>query len=176
MDMIQFGRYLKALRQQQGLTQKQLADHLQVSFQAVSKWERGQSLPDTTILLDLADTLHTSVDILLNGGKIVMDKRQYLSVENVYKGFEAMESVKDFFGSSSDFYKGMVEGINAKMNIDLEAYLSDAKTREVMVTEVLIQHLMQGGAINLDEARQYIKNPKMLDHLERYQKQYASEA
>ena len=75
MDNLKIGNYIQNLRKKAGLTQKDLADKLNISFQAVSKWETGESLPDTGILLDLADILGTSVDKLLCGGAVVAGLR-----------------------------------------------------------------------------------------------------
>lgn len=55
------------LRKEHGLTQATLAEKLGVSFQAVSKWERGENLPDAYTLLDLADIYQVTVDELLRG-------------------------------------------------------------------------------------------------------------
>lgn len=65
VDMSKWGAQMIALRQQQGFTQEELGDRLGVSAQAVSKWERGLSLPDTAILPDIARILKTSVDTML---------------------------------------------------------------------------------------------------------------
>lgn len=56
---------LKTLRQRQGMTQKELAGKLQVSFQTVSKWENGISLPDIVYLPKLAAVFGVSTDVLL---------------------------------------------------------------------------------------------------------------
>ena len=66
MDTLKIGHYIQHLRKSAGMTQKELADKLHISFQAVSKWENGDSLPDTAILLDLCDVLNTTADKLLN--------------------------------------------------------------------------------------------------------------
>lgn len=68
MDMKMVGAQIARLRKEKGLTQNDLGDRLGVSFQAVSKWERGETLPDTAILLDLANALETAVDCILTGG------------------------------------------------------------------------------------------------------------
>ena len=59
-------------RKELGLTQQQLADKLFISDKVISKWETGKSIPDTTILVDLAKVLDLSLDELLN----VKDKEQ----------------------------------------------------------------------------------------------------
>ena len=61
------GELIRRLRLEQGLTQKQLADHLHVSDRAVSKWERGVGLPDVSLLSGLSATLGVDVHSLLGG-------------------------------------------------------------------------------------------------------------
>ena len=65
MDMKRVGNQIALLRKSKGLTQSELGERLGISFQAVSKWERGVTLPDTAILVDLAQILETSVDYIL---------------------------------------------------------------------------------------------------------------
>ena len=62
---MKMGQQIRARREQLGLSQEQLAEAVGVSFQAVSGWERDQSLPDTARLPQLADVLKTSTDFLL---------------------------------------------------------------------------------------------------------------
>ena len=61
------GARISRLRKQAGYTQAGLAERLGISYQAVSSWERGASMPDIGKLLDLAGALQTSVDYLLSG-------------------------------------------------------------------------------------------------------------
>ena len=59
------GKNIHALRKKQNLTQEELAGLVNVSFQAVSKWENGNSLPDISVLPLLANALHCDIDSLL---------------------------------------------------------------------------------------------------------------
>lgn len=68
MDTRKFGAYISKLRKQNDWTQSQLADMLNVSRQAVSKWEMGDSLPDIALLPPLADLFHVTIDQILNNG------------------------------------------------------------------------------------------------------------
>ena len=75
------GRRIAQLRKERGLTQEELAQMLEVSSQAVSKWENDVSCPDISLLTQLADVLHTTTDYLLSGKKdevrcIPVDKRK----------------------------------------------------------------------------------------------------
>ena len=64
--MNDFGEKIFEARRQKGLTQEALADMLGVTAQAVSKWERGESMPETALLPKLAQILDTSIDELFS--------------------------------------------------------------------------------------------------------------
>ena len=77
MDQIKIGKFIAACRKKQGLTQLQLADKLGITDKAVSKWERGIAMPDTSLMLELCEILQINVNELLSGEKISMeDKNQ----------------------------------------------------------------------------------------------------
>lgn len=65
IDRKEFGAFVAALRKEKGLTQKELAQKLFLSDKAVSKWETGASIPDTALLIPLADILGITVTELL---------------------------------------------------------------------------------------------------------------
>ena len=67
------GQYIQFLRKQKNLSQKELAHSLGCSFQAVSKWETGENLPDAGILLELADILNTTTDKILSAGNLILE-------------------------------------------------------------------------------------------------------
>ena len=70
MDNIQFGAFVAQLRKEQELTQKELADRLNVTDKAVSKWETGKGFPDVKLLEPLAQALDISVIELFSGENI----------------------------------------------------------------------------------------------------------
>ncbi len=70
IDRERFGRFLSELRKEKDFTQQELAERLFVSNKAVSKWERGQSLPDISLLMPLAELLGVSVAELLKGERL----------------------------------------------------------------------------------------------------------
>lgn len=65
IDKQKFGAFVGELRREKGYTQKELAQHLFISDKAVSKWETGASIPDTALLIPLAELLGVSVTELL---------------------------------------------------------------------------------------------------------------
>ncbi len=68
-DAVEIGRRISRLRKEKDMTQPALADIMGVSFQAVSNWERGASMPDIGKLPELAQALDVSVDELLGSGR-----------------------------------------------------------------------------------------------------------
>ena len=73
MDLIKIGKFIASCRKEKKITQEQLAEKLYVTDRAVSKWERGISLPDTGKMLDLCNILDIDVNELLIGEKIDME-------------------------------------------------------------------------------------------------------
>ena len=70
LDKAAFGHFLAQLRREKGMTQKELAATLYVSDKAVSKWERGLSVPDISLLVPLAEQLNVTVAELLQGRRV----------------------------------------------------------------------------------------------------------
>ena len=73
MDQIKIGKFIADCRKQNRLTQMQLAEKLGITDKAISKWERGLAMPDTSIMLELCGILGISVNELLSGEKINME-------------------------------------------------------------------------------------------------------
>ena len=76
MDQIKIGKFIAECRKNVGLTQAQLAEKLGITDKAISKWERGIAMPDTSMMLELCDILGISVNELLSGEKIDMDNNE----------------------------------------------------------------------------------------------------
>jgi len=73
MDQVKIGKFIAACRKKNRLTQMQLAEKLNITDRAVSKWENGKAMPDSSIMLDLCRILKISVNDLLNGEVIIME-------------------------------------------------------------------------------------------------------
>ena len=92
MDLNKIGKFIAECRKDKNFTQEQLAEKLYITDRAVSKWERGLSLPDADKMLELCDILDINVNELLNGEKIMKEdynkKTEELLVELTKKGEE----------------------------------------------------------------------------------------
>ncbi len=73
MDQVKIGKFISECRKQNNLTQMQLAEKLNITDRAVSKWETGKAMPDSSIMLQLCEILKISVNDLLCGERIIMD-------------------------------------------------------------------------------------------------------
>lgn len=76
MDSIKTGKFISECRKQKGMTQKELADILNISNRTVSKWENGDGYPDVTIMPQLSQVLGISVDELLAGETVKADENK----------------------------------------------------------------------------------------------------
>ena len=74
MDQMKIGKFIAERRKSVNLTQMQLAEKLNITDRAVSKWETGLAMPDTSIMLELCEILQITADELLNGELDTQDK------------------------------------------------------------------------------------------------------
>ena len=79
MDQLKIGKFIAERRKEKNLTQMQLAEKLGITDKAISKWERGIAMPDSSIMLELCDILNISVNDLLCGEKISMENNNQKS-------------------------------------------------------------------------------------------------
>ena len=75
MNQVKIGKFIAECRKKENLTQMQLAEKLNITDRAVSKWETGKAMPDTSIMLELCEILKISVNDLLCGEKIEMENK-----------------------------------------------------------------------------------------------------
>lgn len=73
MDQIKIGKFIAECRKRNNLTQMQLAEKLNITDRAISKWENGKAMPDSSIMIELCNELKISVNELLSGEVIKME-------------------------------------------------------------------------------------------------------
>lgn len=83
MNQKKIGRFIAERRKNASLTQMQLAEKLNITDRAVSKWETGKSLPDASVMLELCDILKITVNDLLSGEIVTMDNYSKESENNL---------------------------------------------------------------------------------------------
>lgn len=70
MDQIKIGKFISAMRKEQGMTQRQLADKLLISDKTVSKWECGNGMPEVSLMQPLCEALEINLNELFSGERI----------------------------------------------------------------------------------------------------------
>lgn len=98
MDQIKIGRFISECRKEKNLTQEQLAEKLNITKNAVSKWERGLNLMDMSLLKPLSAILEVSITEILNGEKLKKEEIVNKSEETIVKLSELYDLKSSKYG------------------------------------------------------------------------------
>ena len=94
MDQIKIGKFIADIRKELHLTQKQLAEELNISDKTVSKWECGKGMPEVSLMLPLCNALKINVNELLSGEKLSDNNYHEKAEENVMNLIREKEESK----------------------------------------------------------------------------------
>lgn len=108
---MKLGQTIAQLRKQKNMTQVEVADALHISYQAVSKWERDESLPDITLLPSIAELFQISVDKLLGSS-------YEIKAEDIAKTIPVMDE---------DVQQGINQQITDIVNREFEVGISEGR-------------------------------------------------
>ncbi len=158
MDINKVASQIALLRKAKKLTQAELGDRVGVSFQAVSKWERGESLPDTGVLPLLARVLETSIDNILLGGERQVEFRGRITVSDMRRGLECLKKSGEYLGKDNLIYRSAIKGINTEMNTDIEPAFSDDYVFEAFLAEAVIGNIMSGMYVDVSDVKNNFKS------------------
>lgn len=125
MNTQDFGKFISELRKEKGMTQLQLAEKLNVTDKAVSRWETGKNFPDIEIFEDLSKILEVSVSELLEGKRIEKEELITVSEEHIVKQIKKNKKHRKiylviiaivtilaiFFGFFAMSYSGLFNGV-----------------------------------------------------------------
>lgn len=172
MDTQKVALQIATLRKSKGLTQNELGERVGVSFQAVSKWERGETLPDIAILPELAKVLETSIDSILLGGEKQIEYKGKISVSDMKNGLKCLEDMGKHLGRENIIYRSAVNGINNELNTNVEKAFGDDYIFEAFLAEAIIQNLMAGMYVDLSDIKNNFKHEHfkniLIDYCARY--------
>ena len=94
MDQIKIGKFIASMRKEQSMTQRQLADVLNISDKTVSKWECGNGMPEGALMLPLCEVLRINVNELLSGERLDGADYQRKAEENMMELVREREESK----------------------------------------------------------------------------------
>lgn len=141
MDLTAIGAYISLLRRQRGLSQRELAARLGVSYQAVSKWENAENLPDASLLLPLAEALHTTADALLSAG--AARPRRMIDLNALHAGISALSTVTEAFGADSPIGEAIDRALT-----EMGVSSGDGPSRERLLAEAVMTRLLAGETLS----------------------------
>lgn len=172
MNIEKVGRQIAALRKAKGITQSELGERIGVSFQAVSKWERGETLPDTAILPDLAKILETTVDYILLGSERIVEYKGKFTVADMKNGLNCIRNAGEYLGADNLVYRAAIEGINTDLNTDIEEAFTNDYVFEAFLAEAIIQNLITGLYVDISDVKNNFKHEHfksiVVDYCNRY--------
>lgn len=133
MDQTRIGSFLKELRKGKGLTQEQLAEKLNVSNRSVSRWETGSTLPDISILIELAEFYDVDIKEIIDGER----KSEEMNEETK----EVMDKVVDYTSMDKEIILEKTQKYSFIGAVSLFAGITlavfDFSKRFYQITEVL---------------------------------------
>lgn len=166
------GKQIAFLRTKKGITQTELGERIGVSFQAVSKWERGETLPDISILPILSDILETTIDNILRGEEYCISFKGKIKVSDIIEGINSLKKMGELLGKENLIYRHAVKGINTEMNADIEAAFSDDFIFEAFIAEAIIQNLKLGMYVDITDIKRNFKHEHFRNIVLDYAKKY----
>lgn len=112
MDQVKIGQFIKAVRKEKKLTQREVADKLSISEKTVSKWETGNGLPDVSLMKPLCDLLGVSLNELFSGQRL--DEKQYY--------IKAEENIMSLVEEKAEAKKRIVLGVIVTLMVILASF------------------------------------------------------
>lgn len=172
MNYVKVGNNIQTLRKSLHLSQANLAERIGVTAQAVSKWEKGESLPETYYLPMLSQILGISIDDLLADDVQKSNKTKgAVDVSKIVKGIDEINNLKDYLGEDSLFYLASIKGINEVMNLDFNYIYNNRK--DILYIEAIIQALHQGYTVNKKDIDELFKDDgKSYSKIDQYNSMY----
>lgn len=124
MDLKKIGVFISKCRKEKKLTQEQLASKLNISDRAISKWERGLSLPDASLMIELCEILGINVNELLSGEKIEKDSYDKKAEKLLLEMTEQKEKADKVF-LNFEIIVGLITFIFSFLILFIVAYLEN---------------------------------------------------
>ncbi len=157
------GGFIQACRKELNLTQSELSERLNVTPQAVSKWERGESLPDVAILPELAGILRCSVDAILMGGKGGIGYRRHVTMAQMREALGCLERMGTLLGRDHFMYQCIINALNTQMNTTIELAFSDPHIFEVFALEMALGCARDGDYVDPRDIMAHTKESRARD-------------
>lgn len=172
LNVKMIGAFLQAARRKCGMTQAAPAEKLSVSPQSVSNWERGETIPDVSLLPDIAGALRCSVDAILSGGAGCGGFRRHITVAQMQEALSAPDRIGDLLGRDHFVYKCIIDALNTRMNTAIETSFSDPHIFDVFTVEFLLACVDNGDYVDPRDVESHLPpnaaREYLMDRLPKY--------
>lgn len=139
MDQIKIGKFIQKQRKEMNITQMKLAEKLNITDRAISKWENGRGMPDSSIMLELCKELKITVNELLSGEKINMKEYSKKAEENLIE----MRKKEEQQNKKLMFYEyviGFLSSISFLILVFVASYFINNKI--ISITMIIISFII----------------------------------
>ena len=160
MDQIKIGRFIQKKRKEQKLTQSELAERLNITDRAVSKWENGICLPDASIMYELCELLNITINDLFSGEVVDMKNSEKRLEENLLE-MTKMKEEKDKQLLALEYVIGIITTITfitfifVAVFVEMESWLCIS----LVVIGSIIFAFGMGNAIKIEQIAGYYECP-----------------
>jgi len=168
----QIGRFIQFCRKELGFSQAELAEKLDISPQSVSNWERGESLPDVSMLPDLAWILRCSVDAILSGGAGCGGYRRHVTVAQMREALGSLNRIGELLGRDHFIYTCIINALNTRMNTTIERAFSEPHIFEVFTIEFLMECVRNGDYVDPRDVLSHLEDCRARDGMIQLLKEY----
>ena len=165
LNLSAIGQFIQSSRKELGLTQAEMAERLGVSPQSVSNWERGESIPDVSLLPDLACMLRCSVDSILSGGEGCGGYRRHVTVAQMHEALSLLNRIGELLGRDHFIYQTIIDALNTRMNSTIERSFSDPHIFEVFTIEFMLGCIDSGDYVDPRDVISHLQPSKARDYL-----------
>ena len=142
MDQIKIGKFIAECRKKNNLTQMQLAEKLNITDRAVSKWENGKAMPDSSIMLDLCKELKISVNELLSGEVLEMNNYNEKAEQNLLE-MKRQKEESDKVLLSMEIVIGIIVVVAFLIVMAIAAYAEmDNNVRALLILSSIIPFIL----------------------------------
>ena len=160
MDQIKIGKFISLKRKEQGLTQSELAEKLNITDRAISKWENGVSLPDASIMHELCNILNITINDLFSGEVVDMKENEKRLEENLL-AMSKLKEEKDKQLLALEYVIGFTASISFIILIFIASYFEMATWLRILLTIVagIIFAFGVCNAIKIEQIAGYYECP-----------------
>ncbi len=98
--------------------------------------------------------------------------KRKITIAQMREGIECFVRMGELLGKDNLFYVGAIEGVDRKMNVEMEEYLSDSYTKEAMIAEATEQNIMNGAYVDLSDIKKGFRHEHWVKNVTEFAQKY----